>query len=343
MREKLMVPRRTKISMKAGKNPPESGELPAIWRHALALAGPAVGLHALVLLVNLFGRWLAGNAETATAADQLALQGAQTTCFYLAWMIGSFGILASAGATALVARLVGAGDRDGANRAMHQAVLVAVAVGVAGWLLGAFGVDGLLALLNLDGTAAGYARQFLRAMLLLLPFQLLATTLNASLAGAGDTRTPLTIAVGTTAANLPLSWIGFRGLGEWPGLGLAGIAWGAGISQALGTVVLLVLLARGRSGLRLELSLFCCTSVCRRRPKAWRWWPARWSFCRLSIGWAMPPAGPTASPWAGSRSLKCSASPSVSPPVCWWARTWGPAGPTRPAAGVSSPMPAAAH
>lgn len=227
----------------------------SMWRHALALAGPAVGLHGLNLLVSLTGRWLAGNAETATAADQLALQGAQTTCFYLAWMIGSFGILASAGATALVSRLVGAGDWDGANRAMHQSLLVAACVGIVGWLLGGFGIDGLLALLNLDGTAAGYARQFLRAMLLLLPFQLLATTLNASLAGAGDTRTPLKIAALTTIANLPLAWVGFRGIGTWPGLGLAGIAWGAGLSQALGTLVLVCVLLRGRSGLQLKPAL----------------------------------------------------------------------------------------
>ena len=230
-------------------------------RHALALAGPAVGLHGLNLLVSLTGRWLAGNAETATAADQLALQGAQTTCFYLAWMIGSFGILASAGATALVARLVGAGDWDGANRAMHQALLVAAGVAIAGWLLGGFGIDGLLALLNLDGTAVGYARQFLRAMLLLLPFQLLTTTLNAALAGARDTRTPLKIAVLTTIANLPLAWIGFRGIGTWPGLGLAGIAWGAGLSQAAGTLVLVLLLARGRSGLQLTPALLAPNRV----------------------------------------------------------------------------------
>ena len=228
---------------------------PSAVLEALSLAGPAVGLQALVLLVNLTGRWLAGNATSATAADQLALQGAQTTCFYLSWMIGSFGILASAGATALVSRLVGAGDWDAANRAMHQAVLVAAAVGIAGWLLGGFGIDGLLAVLNLDGTAAVYARQFLRAMLLLLPCQLLATTLNASLAGAGDTRTPLMIGAWATAANLPLAWIGFRGFGTWPGLGLAGIAWGAGLSQALGTIVLVGMLARGRSGLRLQRSL----------------------------------------------------------------------------------------
>lgn len=221
---------------------------------ALALAGPAVGLQSLILLVSLTGRWLAGNAGT-TAADQLALQGAQTTCFYLSWMIGSFGILASAGATALVARLVGAGDRGAANRAMHQAILVAGVVAVAGWLLCAFGLDGLLRALNLDGAAGGHARDFLHVMLLLLPFQLVSNTLNASLAGAGDTRTPLWIGLGTTALNLPLAWIGFRGLGDWPGVGLAGIAWGAGLSQGLGTIALVALLVRGRSGLRLRARL----------------------------------------------------------------------------------------
>ena len=112
-------------------------------RRALALAGPAVGLQSLILLVSLTGRWLAGNATTSSAADQLALQGAQTTCFYLSWMIASFGVLASAGATALVARLVGAGDRDQANRAMHQALLVAACVAVAGWLLGALAAASL--------------------------------------------------------------------------------------------------------------------------------------------------------------------------------------------------------
>jgi len=208
-----------------------------------------------MLIVSLNGRWLAGNIAVGSGAEQLALQGAQTTCFYLAWMIASFGVLASAGATALVARLVGAGAWGEANRAMHQALLVAAVVAGVGWLLGGFGLDRLLEVLNLDGAAAGHARAFLRAMLLLLPFQLFSTTLNAALAGAGDTRTPLKIGVGTTAANLPLAWIGFRGVGDMPGLGLAGIAWGAGLSQGLGLMTLVGLLARGRSGLRLEARL----------------------------------------------------------------------------------------
>lgn len=143
--------------------------IPSAWHRAFA---PALGASLLGLLVNLTGRWLAGNAATTSATDQLALQGAQTTCFYLSWMIGSFGIPAGAGVTTLVSRLVGAGDWAGANLAMHQAILIAAAVALAGLLLGAFGIDWLLGILNLDGTAAGSARQFLRAMLLLLPFQL---------------------------------------------------------------------------------------------------------------------------------------------------------------------------
>ena len=225
------------------------------WRRAFALAGPALGAQVLGLVVNLTGRWLAGNADTVSATDQLALQGAQTTCFYLSWMIGSFGILAGAGATALVARLVGAGDWQAANRAMHQAILIAAAVSVAGLMLGGFGIDWLLGILNLDGHAAGHARQFLRAMLLLLPFQLIGTPLGASLAGVGDTHTGLKIGLCTTALNLPLSWIAFRGYGDWSGLGLAGIAWGGGASTALGTLAVVALLARGRSGLRLDWRL----------------------------------------------------------------------------------------
>ena len=228
---------------------------PSAWWQAVSLAAPAVGQQSLVLIVSLTGRWLAGNATTDSAADQLALQAAQTTCFYLSWMIGSFGILASAGATTLVSRLIGAGDTGGANRAFHQALLLSMGVGIAGWVFGGFGIATLLGALNLDGTAARYATDFLGVMMLLLPFQLISNTGNASLAGAGDTRTPLWIGLGTTLANLPLAWAGFRGLGDWPGLGLAGIAWGAGLSQALGTVALLVLLSRGRAGLKLRLSL----------------------------------------------------------------------------------------
>jgi len=227
----------------------------APWKRALALAWPAAALQALHLAVNLSDRWLAGNASVGPSTDQLALQAAQTTCFYLSWMAGALGIVASAGASALVARLTGGGNRDGANAACHQALLLAAAAGIVGAAVGGGLLDELLRALQLDGDAGAYASDYLRVTFLLLPVQLVGGTAGACLAAAGDTRTPLWIGVGVMLVNLPLAWIGFRGLGDWPGLGFAGIAWGTGISQALGTFAVLGVLAAGRAGLRLAFDL----------------------------------------------------------------------------------------
>ena len=222
------------------------------WKRVTGLAWPVLAQQILGLTVNLTDRWLAGNAGHLEGEHQLALQGAQTTCFYLAWMIGSFGVLASTGASALVSRMVGARDLPGANKACHQALLMAMALGWTGWLMGAFLLDDLLWALNLDGPAGEFALDYLGVTVFLLPVQLVGGTAGASLAGAGDTRAGLWIGVLCTLANLPLAWIGFRGVGDWHGLGIAGIAWGTGLSQVMGTLILLALLAKGRAGLKLE-------------------------------------------------------------------------------------------
>ena len=226
------------------------------WRRVIGLASPVLAQQVLGLVVNLTDRWLAGNAQHFDGADQLALQGAQTTCFYLAWMIGSFGVLATTGASALVARMAGSGDLATANHACHQATLLAFGLGIAGWCLAGLWLDDLLWALNLDGAAGEFAFDYLGVTVFLLPMQLVGATVAASLAGTGDTRTGLWVSVATTLANLPLAWIGFRGIAGWKGLGISGIAWGTGLSQALGALALLILLRRGRSGLRWKAALF---------------------------------------------------------------------------------------
>lgn len=221
------------------------------WKRAAALAWPVATQQSLMLAVNLTDRWLAGNAGTPSATDAVALQAAQTTCFYLSWMVGALGVVATAGASALVARLVGAGDRRGANAAFHQAIVLAVIAGVVGAAVGWVGLPWLLRGLQLDGVAGQLATAYLRVTFLFLPAQLVAATAFASLAAAGDTRTPLAINAAAAIINLPLAWIGFRGLESWPGLGFPGIALGTGVSHVLAMVAALSVLAVGRAGLKL--------------------------------------------------------------------------------------------
>jgi Na+-driven multidrug efflux pump len=54
--------------------------------------------------------------------------------------------------------------------------------------------------------------------------------------------------------NMPLAWGLFHGWGPLPALGFVGIALGTGLSNLLGGLAVLIILARGRAGLILRLS-----------------------------------------------------------------------------------------
>src|SRR5207249_5473911 len=142
------------------------------------------------------------------------------TAGYLYWFVSSYTVLVSVGATALVARLVGAGDRPAANRATGQAVVLAVAFGLLGSAAGLLGLPHLVSALGLTGDAADDCVAFLTPLAVLLPFQITESALAACLAGAGDTKTGLKVLGGVAVLNVPLAW----GLCFGAGLGFVGIA-----------------------------------------------------------------------------------------------------------------------
>jgi len=138
-------------------------------------------------------------------------------------------------------------------------------MGLLGSLIGLTCLEPLVRLLGLRGHAAAYAVAYLRPLFWLLVFQMVAHAGIACLTGAGDTRTGLWVLGGVALVNVPLAWVCFHGPTtvpgwnwlplpqEMPGLGFAGIAWGTAISQALGAVAVLHILAGGRAGLMVRL------------------------------------------------------------------------------------------
>src|SRR5262249_56875380 len=126
---------------------------------------------------------------------------------------------------AVVARFIGAGDRQLAIRVTNQAILWAVFLGLAGSTAGLVGVDALVQFLRLHGDAAELAAAYLAPLFLLLVFQVVESAGNACLVGAGDTRMGLWITMGVAAINLPLAW-GFYLLGSDPVMRFVGISLG---------------------------------------------------------------------------------------------------------------------
>ncbi len=253
---------------------------------ALSPAQKAEALGQRLLTVGLLGSTAPGGSllERCAAAEaaweaarqvtarQAAYQAAQTTANYLAWFISSYTALVSVGSTALVARFIGAGNQGLARHVTNQSILLALLLGglfSAAGLLG--GIETLIDLLQLRGEAAGLAWAYLQPLFVLLIFQIVQVAGIACLVGAGDTRTGLWVTMGVAIVNLPLAWGLCLGLGPLPELGFVGIALGTAISHTLGGLVILLVLASGRSGLKLSWSLL------------WPRWDLIYRLLRISV------------------------------------------------------------
>ena len=253
-----------------------SGAIPT-WRLVIALALPVLAQQSMSFVVMQSDQYLAGHLrpmEVGVSPEsfqvlsgslpaalmglkQVALQTAATTGRYLAWVIVCYTILVSVGSTALVARFIGAGDRPLAIRVTHQALLLALALGLLGSILAvAGGIDWLVETLRLQGEAADLAKRYLQPLFWLLIFQMMEAAGIACLVGAGDTRTGMWVMLGVALVNLPLAWGFAQGWWPLPRLGFVGIALGTALSHLLAALVVLFVLARGRFGLCLHLRLF---------------------------------------------------------------------------------------
>lgn len=225
--------------------PPPPFSRRAVGRQVFALAWPALAQQGLLLAIQLYDQYLTGRFSQSH-------QAALTTANYIYWFVTGYMVVVNAGATALVGRLVGAGDLPLARRAAGQAVLLAILFGLAGAAAGVTGVPVLVGLLNLGGVGGGFAVEYLTPLAALLPFYMIEAGGIACLVGAGDTRTGLKVLATVVGVNVPLAWGLSRGVDPlFPDLGFVGIAWGTGLSHVVGCVLVLAVLVRGRFGLKL--------------------------------------------------------------------------------------------
>ncbi len=231
----------------------------SVRRRVFDLALPAVGEQVLNMAVGLTDIYLVGNLSLR-AADQLGYSSATALAGaglgnQMVWLVTVFFIALGIGGTALVARAVGAGNHADVQRIVRQSMLIGLAFGLSVTVVMLVGVEHFLRLLGASDEVLPLGAQYVHIIALtLIPAALLFVG-NACLRGAGDTRTPLYAMIGVNGTNILLSWLLVNGNLGFPTLGVAGAAIGAAIGRGGGGIVLVALLLRGRSGLRLEPDL----------------------------------------------------------------------------------------
>jgi len=210
------------------------------------LAIPALAEQLLLALVGYCDTYFAGtlSAET-TAAVGLGS--------YVGWLVTMIFGLVGTGATALVARNIGAAKQGQANHFFNQAVIQAVLLGgvmaVTMWYLAPL----ICRAQNLDAEAISIALVYLRIDSITYPAGSVLLAATASLRGAGDMKTPLRIMAVVNLLNVVVTALLVYGLGPFPELGVKGIILGTLIARYVGLALILLQLLKGRSGLRFSL------------------------------------------------------------------------------------------
>src|SRR6478736_823973 len=159
--------------------------------------------------------------------------------------------LAMAGAI-LSAQYMGAGRQDMVN---HVAAQTMVMVAVTSVILGTVGYVVTPYLLMLLGVAPDVyqgALGFMRVSFIGIIFVFLYAMFQALMRGIGETRIPLIIVLGTVLLNLALDTLFMFGWGPVPGRGGMGAALATLVTQALAALIGMVILLRGRHGIKLS-------------------------------------------------------------------------------------------
>ncbi len=179
-----------------------------------------------------------------------------TLMAYVLWLVWGLFSVVAIGATAMVARFVGAGDWAAARHVTHQAFVVGAVLALLATLGGMTWGHYVAIGLQLHGETAELATTYLMCILPVVPLMMLQTVGIACLRGAGDMVSGLVIMGIVNLVNVVVSWSLVLGWGPLPALGWRGIALGTAAGFVVGGVLVAVLLLRGRWGMWFEWRRF---------------------------------------------------------------------------------------
>jgi putative MATE family efflux protein len=220
-----------------------TGEHPALVRAPMRhlvwrVAAPAVASNLLMTTFLAADAFWVGRHLGATAL------AAVTASVFWVWLGISVAEMVSIGLTAVASRRQGERRPDLAARAVGDALVYALLLGLAAAVAGRAGAGGMLALMHTPRDVAAIGAEYLGVYVLAAPVLYAYFTVDAAFRAAGDTRTPFVVLLLSVAVGLALDPVLILGLGGVPALGVRGAALATVLTRSLACLVGLALLRR---------------------------------------------------------------------------------------------------
>jgi len=227
--------------------PPAALDESNLTRSVIRLAWPVVVQQVSFTTVQLVDTFLVGHlGEDALAGVGLA------SILYWFPLSGMFAI--GIGATAVVARNVGAGRPEQAAVTLRSTQMLALMWGVAMGVVFFAAAAPMLRIMGAEPKALDAGVLYMQAAAFGVPFYTLLYAGNACLQGAGDTRTPMLMMLVVNLVNGVVAYVLINGPGPFPEYGVRGSGLGYLASALAGAALVLGLLMSGKGALHLAPS-----------------------------------------------------------------------------------------
>lgn len=199
-----------------------------LWRFLL----PMMFSVAFQQIYNIADSMIAGRFA---GEDALAAVGASypITVIFMAFAVGM-----NLGASVIVSRLFGAGDRKGVKRAVTTAFASSLSLAVILTVYGYFFCRNMMEWIHTPQNIMQDGVLYLKIYVFGLIFLMLYNVCTGIFTALGDSRTPLWFLLGSSAGNIVLDLLFVAKL-HW---GVAGVAWATFIAQGISAVLALVIL-----------------------------------------------------------------------------------------------------
>ena len=173
------------------------------------------------------------------------------TIIYMAFAVGM-----NLGASVVISRLFGAGDKAGLRRAVSTAFISVLVLSVVLSVFGYFCSGAMMRWIHTPEDIMADGVLYLKIYVYGLSFLLFYNVCTGIFTALGDSKTPLYFLIGSSLGNIFLDFWFVAGLG----LGVAGVAWATFIAQGISAVLALVTL-------RFRLTKIFCEG----RPRLFDW------------------------------------------------------------------------